>query len=238
MLRTLIGNILHRLLDYSPDYAGKPLHRHWVYLHWEDCEPELRFLEKILPPGARRTAVDVGANHGYYAVALSRHFKQVQAFEIIPELAGDLRRAPIPNMTVWTEGLSDRPAGATLHIPIRADGYRLLGWASLKAGNYPGIDRHEEIAASLNTLDAHAFEGVDFIKIDVEGHELAVLAGAIQTLRRCRPVVLLEVRPANDEAVRRFFGELGYEGKTIGALAGVKAPPSENLIFLPMDVQA
>lgn len=234
-MKALIGNILHRLLDYAPPYPSKPIHRHWVYRYWERCEPELRFLKHYLPSvGSRRTAVDVGANHGYYAIALSREFRQVHAFEIIPELAAELRRTPIPNLTVWTEGLSDQPDTATLHIPIRADGYRLLGWASLQAGNYPGIDRHEKIPAILNTLDAHDFADVDFIKIDVEGHELAVLMGAIQTLQRHRPVVLVEVKSTNVEEVRRFFGQLDYMEKNIGELAGMNIPLSENRIFLPL----
>lgn len=45
----------------------------------------------------------------------------------------------------------------------------------------------------VNTLDSHNFENVDIIKVDVEGYEFPVLKGGEQTIRRCRPVVQLEM---------------------------------------------
>ena len=45
----------------------------------------------------------------------------------------------------------------------------------------------------LRTLDSYGFEDVAFIKIDVEGHEEAVLAGAGDTLVRAKPVLLIEI---------------------------------------------
>lgn len=233
-MRLLIGNLLHRVLDYLPAYPAKPIHRHRVYRDWEDCEPELRHLETLLPSADhRRRAIDAGANHGYYAVGLCRFFKQVDAFELIPELAEELRRAPLPNLRVWTEGVSDRPGSAVLYVPVRADGYRLLGWASLQPGNHPTAPRQEEISVTLGTLDAHGFDDVDFIKIDVEGHELAALNGARATITRCRPVVLIEVRPSNLAEVRRFFGTLDYTEKTIADFVSDEFPPTENLVFTP-----
>jgi hypothetical protein len=68
----------------------------------------------------------------------------------------------------------------------------------------------------LRTLDSYALEDVGFVKIDVEGHELAALRGAEQTLRRCRPLVLVEVedrhRPDAVSSVRAFMATMGYEG--------------------------
>jgi FkbM family methyltransferase len=46
---------------------------------------------------------------------------------------------------------------------------------------------------SVNTLDSYNFENVDVIKVDVEGYEFSVLKGGEQTIRRCRPVVQLEM---------------------------------------------
>ncbi len=45
----------------------------------------------------------------------------------------------------------------------------------------------------MKTLDDYAFENVCLVKIDVEGHELEVLKGGVQTLQRERPVILVEI---------------------------------------------
>ncbi len=55
-----------------------------------------------------------------------------------------------------------------------------------------------------------------FIKIDVEGHEQAVLDGAIETMGRCLPRVLIEVderlSPGGLNRAKQYFARLGYHG--------------------------
>ena len=76
----------------------------------------------------------------------------------------------------------------------------------------------EEITVRVSTLDGFAFDDVDLIKIDVEGHELSVLRGAIQTLQRCRPALIVEIEQRhldrNGHAMRDvfdFIGALDYD---------------------------
>lgn len=51
-----------------------------------------------------------------------------------------------------------------------------------------------EIAVPARRLDDYEMDAVGFIKIDVEGHELAVLRGGSETIRRCLPSMLIEIR--------------------------------------------
>ncbi len=44
----------------------------------------------------------------------------------------------------------------------------------------------------MRTLDSFGFEGVDFIKIDCEGYELFVIRGAEETIKRCKPIMVVE----------------------------------------------
>ena len=67
------------------------------------------------------------------------------------------------------------------------------------------------------TLDSFDLAECQFIKIDVEGHELEVLNGAKETLARCRPTVLVESSVNSDPAgkpneVIKFFERLDYSG--------------------------
>ena len=73
-----------------------------------------------------------------------------------------------------------------------------------------GHDPAKAEYAPLTTIDKFAFERVDMIKIDVEGMELDVLAGARETIARCRPVIYLDVIKTDQGALGRWLAEAGY----------------------------
>ena len=61
----------------------------------------------------------------------------------------------------------------------------------------------------VRTLDSFEFSDVSMIKIDVEGHEEAVVAGAAETIRRCRPSLIIESEDRhNPGAQRRLVGSI------------------------------
>jgi hypothetical protein len=76
----------------------------------------------------------------------------------------------------------------------------------------------EGVNVSCTTLDEYAtafgLDDVAYIKCDVEGHELAVMQGAKQTLKRCAPVLQVEChhREAAQGDLFSFLSGLGYEG--------------------------
>ena len=181
----------------------------WSNLNLEGGEPELRALERIVPPGCR-TAIDAGANLGFYTLRLSGLAQNVHAFEINPGVTRDLVAAQLSNVRLVSYGLSDGERPVTLYVPLLGGRMPLYGWASLSRGNCPDTDVEMEIQGHVRPLDAFGLDDVDFIKIDVEGHELQVLQGARQTLEKCRPRILVEVRDL--AAVSGYLGQLGYRG--------------------------
>lgn len=193
------------------------------------CEPELRYLSALGPN--RGTAVDIGANAGIYSYALARLYDTVYAFEPNPYLLDMLRAYASDDIHVSACGLSDTSGEAVLHIP-QVRGQDLTGWATLDPAVYPTVDHFRTLSVEVETLDSYALDAVAFIKMDVEGHELQVLEGARETIRRCRPHVLIEIKPQHLVQAHAFFDAYGYDIKRLNQINGQK-PSGNNFIFVP-----
>jgi FkbM family methyltransferase len=193
-------------------------------LHQRLGEPELHELKRLVRPGT--IAVDVGAHFGVYSYVLARLVGKegrVIAIEPIAEDADLIDRAArtlrLP-ISVVRCALSSREGEATLRIP-RLGGAEKTALATLEgepqAGDAGAMD---ERVVPVRRLD-DVLDGIDlpvsFLKIDVEGHELAVLEGAARTITTHRPVILIEInhdlggRPV--EAVFDRILGFGYHGE-------------------------
>lgn len=208
----------------------------------ERGEPEFGHLGQLVGDRAG-TAIDVGCNRGIYSYALSRLCRRVLAFEPNPDLARFARRMLPANVKVYEMALGAAPGHAVLHIPVDAKGRDVHLRASLSEAQTR--ERRHEV--EVRTLDSFAIDKVSFIKIDVEGTEMAVLAGAAGTIARDRPVLLVELlvgyhdpKPSIDEVCRIY----GYDGfvvtrdglkDAITCIDGGEKPPSRNVVFMPRD---
>lgn len=211
---------------------------------WQQGEPELHLLPRLVVAGA--AALDVGANGGVYAWHMARFTGTVVAFEPNPAHAAFLARAFGPRVRVEAVALSDRDGEAVLRVPLaRFED----GRATIEAGNDLGQAEAESVTVRCRRLDGYAFGRVGLIKIDVEGHELAVLQGARALLARDRPNLIIEAeerhRAGTLAAVCRFLAGLGYRGHYLkdGRLhplgAADPAAPAGlgvyNFVFVPAD---
>jgi FkbM family methyltransferase len=186
---------------------------HWHFMHRpKSAERELSYLCKVIPEDA--VTVDVGANCGLYTRQLARLSRQVLAFEPSRQMARLLRRTSAPNVSIHEIALSDHDGDAELFIP-QGDNGLVHGLASLEPRTFsaePVISTHVPIAR----LDAVVRQDVAFVKIDVEGHELNVLNGAVELLDRCQPVFLVEAedrhRAEATRSVFEFFRNKSYRG--------------------------
>jgi len=167
-----------------------------------------------------KISVDVGANMGIYAFAMAKYSHSVIAFEPNTDLWPFLRRFLGANVRLEDAALSNETGQAEFRIV--ADN---TGVATIEANNpLSMIDRPETIAArsvTTRTLDSFGLTDVSFIKIDVEGHEEAVLAGGRETIAANRPVVLVEAEdrhnPGAPGRVAGWFAALDYDGFFIKA---------------------
>ncbi len=131
--------------------------------------------------GGDRLAIDVGANIGYFTGLLAHRAQRVIALEPNPQLRrfldGNVARWDVRRrITLDHRAASDKAGSATLHLP--ADYESNYGIASLESSD--GTVSHEVETVRLDELIAGDAVGV--LKIDVEGHELAALEGAGESL--------------------------------------------------------
>jgi FkbM family methyltransferase len=177
--------------------------------HWE---PELALVELVCDKSA--AALDVGANLGVYTYFASKYASQVYAFEPVPEIAAQLRHSAPGNVTVLPLAASDKAGIFTLYVP-RKGRVAVSTRATLEATANPGFEA-DPIEIQTQMIDDLGFENVGFMKIDVEGHEQAVLRGARNLIASSRPTVLIESEERHGKGVvsatKAFFDELGYDG--------------------------
>lgn len=158
--------------------------------------------------------VDVGANIGLFSVAYAGRFPAVVAVEANPQTHAVLRAnmglRRIENVTTACEAASDGHRQDNIYVPTNGN----LGWATLNQKHHDiPVDATEITCRPLDAIVAEHGGGrrVSLIKIDVEGHELSVLKGASEILRRDRPVILFEVLDAKQgRACAELLEDLGY----------------------------
>ncbi|MFF7444607.1 MULTISPECIES: FkbM family methyltransferase [unclassified Streptomyces] len=170
-------------------------------------EPELARLSELCPAGCG-TAVDVGGWYGPWTRRLSRRARRVVTVEPVPHLARLLAATAPPNVRVVQAAAAERPGRAQLWLPARDAGDR--GVSSLVRR-----DIHAQaVPVGCVTLDELGLTDVGFVKIDVDGSELAVLRGATGILARDRPALFIELesRIQPISPVVTYLALLGYEG--------------------------
>jgi len=199
---------------------------------WQgSVEPENARVPHLMPADRREVALDVGANNGVTTQIMASVFKLVHAFEPNPRLAAELAICAPKNVSVHPYAVSSQSGSADLSIPI-SKGVLLSGWGSLSGNLFKDFERLQMFKVETRTIDSFQFERVDFIKIDVEGHEMSVLEGAMETIRRCRPWLVIEAIGDQPEAVRAFLRPFDYCETDLATLASVTGT-AHNLIFLP-----
>ena len=192
-----------------------------------EAEPELYILRPLVTtPG---TSIDVGASEGIYSYVLAGLSHRVHAFEPNPDLYRQLEAAVPDNVTVHNVALSDRVGITTLRLPVDDDGLATIEAANPLDSAAPG--RIRTLSVETCTLDRFALADVRLIKIDVEGHEAAVLRGASQTIAAHLPVLIVEIeerhKPGGLSLVRELLAGSGY---TAWFLDGGRLRPNEAFV--------
>ncbi len=141
------------------------------------------------------TAVDAGANYGIVSFNLNNKFSKVYAFEIETSVRECLKKNvgkfQLKNVVVCDCGLSDKEESVALTYEKTSFGTHVN---RTKSGDFV-----------CNTLDSFDLTDISFIKIDCEGYEPFILAGAEKTIKKYLPVIFMEDKGHS----KRYYGTEG-----------------------------
>ncbi len=199
--RTLRGHLVAKAAARLPEGLLVRL----ISLAYRRFEPEIRRLDEVCGRGG--TMVDIGGWYGPWARRLVRRASRVVVIEPTP-LHEVLRRTLPPAVEVIGAAASDTYGEAEIWLPSPDGAGRGISSLHRRAVHSTSVK------VPLVTLDGLGLRGVTFIKIDVDGHEVPVLRGAAQTVRRDRPRLLIEVeqRIQPVEEVTGLLASWGYRG--------------------------
>jgi FkbM family methyltransferase len=164
-------------------------------------EAELGLIKEL--SDKNKDAVDVGVYRGVYSFQLSKYYKHVYSYEpnplLYPYLKKNLKKIAT-NITLENYALSDGIGEIDLRIPKRFKSifkgnieeiYR-LGCASIHERNK--FDDFSAYKVKREKLDNILKDKpIGFIKIDVEGHERAVINGSLNIIKKNKPILLVEI---------------------------------------------
>lgn len=203
-----------QLASFSFDLITEYIHLDGRYEY-----EELDFLAKSIFPQLKghRTCLDIGANIGNHSVFFAEHFENVVSFEPHPRTFKllDCNADLVDNITPVNVGASDKKTTQTAYYDVMNVAFTSLD-RDLPARTGPPL---KEVQFKLDRLDdmpeVKKLEHIDFIKIDVEGHEDACFAGALKTFEKHKPLIGIEIlgkRVENGEtASLKMLEPLGYK---------------------------
>lgn len=154
--------------------------------------------------------LDIGTHIGRYSILLAKNFRRVVSFEPFPETFEILKRNiaanGLRNITPVNLALGERSGAARMETVSENFG-----------GNH--LDKGGAVGVRMSTLDRECGrlgvrpEDVALVKIDVEGAEMRVLAGAKRFLKRTRATIVIESFGKNSAAVRKILLKNGFSLK-------------------------
>lgn len=162
-----------------------------AFYQYEKADKDL--IEKHINNGD--VFLDIGANIGHFSFYFKRKFPELTChlFEPIPWLGDCINQTintnKIEGIKHHNVALSDQSGDTTFFIDTFNDGGHSLLEDKLSIRSKKG----RSVQVKVKTLDEYAFDRVDFFKVDVQGAEKLFIKGALKTIKKFSPKMLIEV---------------------------------------------
>ena len=165
--------------------------------------------------------IDVGCYRGNFLIEANKFAPSGAhiGFEPIPEIYTKVIKTLGGVNDIRQLGLSDERGETTFNY-VKSNPL----YSGIKKRSYPGKESIEELVIKVDTLDHQLFQSprVDLIKIDVEGAELNVLKGGINTITNFNPVIVFEYEQGASDVygvtpaeIWSFFDKVKYSIYTL-----------------------
>ena len=176
--------------------------------------PNEKLLENFMVPEPDKCFVDVGANIGWWALFVAQKGNEVHAFEPAPETYKILKEKGknYPKLQCYQYALGDRDSTAQMGIYEKP-------WDGGVMSEEISGKRNNTVTVTIHTLDGLDLKNVGVIKIDTEGYETPILAGATQTILRHKPRLIIELHRGTGAAFQTYpqeFRRIACYLETIG----------------------
>ncbi len=164
-----------------------------------------------------RLCIDVGANVGIFSRHFASRFEQVLAIEPVEENVKCLRRNVPGNVNILQVAVGEETRSASICRTLKNTGAAFICDDDDVSGPFAPDDSTPVESVSMITIDSLDIRHLGLIKIDIQGSEAIALKGARETLRRCKPVLLIEEKPTVNksfeeiEKVSKILTELGMK---------------------------
>lgn len=174
--------------------------------NFEQLEPDFAVVKNLIKHG--ECVIDVGANFGFYTLFLSRLVGtkgNVYSIEPIPRtykiLLNNINKLKLGNVEVFNYAISDKDGSVIMEIPKFDSGGENFYQSKIVANTEqdPSLISFKIDTKSLDSLLFAKSKEFSFLKIDVEGHELQVINGAMKLINRFKPVLYIEVSDNPDD---------------------------------------
>lgn len=186
----------------------------------------MAIIARLLPVGG--TALDLGANFGLYARFLAEMVGkagEVHSVEPVPStfdvLQSNIQSLGLRQVKTYHRAISDSSGTVTMVVPQYATGGSNYYEARIVSGGVDSQSQSVRVTASRVDELFASLSRIDFVKCDVEGHELAVLRGASRILQLHRPAWMIEVsgnpddRTSSAHEVVKLLTKHGYQSYTV-----------------------
>ncbi|MCD8497225.1 MAG: FkbM family methyltransferase [Alphaproteobacteria bacterium] len=194
-------------------------------------EATLKHIKEFLDP--EKIAVDVGGYVGTYSTFFAMHSQKVYVFEPVQQLAQQIKNKLRDKVEVQACALSDVSGEVLKFYVPQSMGKYVLSRCSLNATANPGLEQ-VEVQVPVKRLDDYNLENVSILKIDVEGAEWGVLKGALETIKKSHPALVVEIEerqhPGQSMDIVNWVRDLGYEAFIVHDVED-RLMPVEDLDF-------
>lgn len=169
----------------------------WQYMKKRvtDVDVAVRYCRK------RHMAVQAGGNVGMWPLRIAKFFEVVHTFEAVPYYFEALKRNTMHEPKIIPhQGLISSKVDGVVPFAVKPDGRSRVVYTSEANSEY-----------KTTTIDALKLPGCDALFLDIEGHEIQALTGALTLIQRFRPVITVEFWEVNEAEYTKFFAALNYK---------------------------